>query len=361
MSDFNMHNGAVGLYFFFFCGLLVSAGHTRFHYQMNITLLPQSRWLTQNSLLFVGGIFFCLVLFGQGGVMLAQYQYNSIKHIYISRQLSEQRLNEVSSSLQIAARFDPFEGLYPYHQAEVQRYLKHPQKALDLYVQAGLKDPLDGAFLQSIGLLLPRDRQKDAAYLLKVGAERTLKKDQLMLTRVEWLLSVGKRDEAAEVLREAIAAKPGLVKMVVSLLQGFSFTSEELAEVLPISVESWMQCGYFLEKLGKHEDAAYFWQNGLQFINDESTIKPEWFSKLYSYYTKQKDSEKALEILRLGIEKLPQYPRFHEWLGDYYAKEGIAYRAEEEYQQVLLVEPLNEAIRKKILKLRGQVSTSDIK
>jgi O-antigen ligase len=29
MTDFNLHNGADGLYFFFLCGLLISAGHTR--------------------------------------------------------------------------------------------------------------------------------------------------------------------------------------------------------------------------------------------------------------------------------------------------------------------------------------------
>ena len=72
---------------------------------------------------------------------------------------------------------------------------------------------------------------------------------------------------------------------------------------------------------------------------------------LYTYYRKQKDSEKAVEILRLGIEKIPGYPRFHEWLGDYYAAEGITYRAQEEYQQTLLLEPLNESIRLKIEKL----------
>ncbi|MBU1564278.1 MAG: O-antigen ligase family protein [Proteobacteria bacterium] len=351
ISDFNMHNGAVGLYFFFICGLLVSAGHTRFHYQMNTTLLPKSSWLSQNILLFAGGVFFCLVVFGQGGVTLAQYQYNSIKHIYLSRQLSEQRLQEVSSGLQSAARLDPLEGLYPFYQGDVQRYLNNPEKALSSYILASLKDPLDGAFLQRIGLLLPRDRQKDAEYLLEIGAQRTLKKDQLMLTRVEWLLVTTQRSKAIEVLREAIAVKPNLLKVVMPLLQSFSFTREELAAVLPDSVESWLQCGIFTEKTGTLEDAAYFWQHALDFLDKESTIQPGWFSHLFNYYKKQKNEEKALEVLRLGIEKIPNYPRFHEWLGDYYAKEGIVYRALEEYQQALLLEPLNEALRRKIEKL----------
>jgi tetratricopeptide (TPR) repeat protein len=224
-----------------------------------------------------------------------------------------------------------------------------------------MKDPLDGAFLQRIGLILPAERLKDAEYLLAKGAERTLKKDQLLLTQVEWLLTTRQRGKAITVLQQGITDKPKLVSVVLPLLQSFAFTRDELAAVLPQSVESWVEYGNTLEKIGNLEDALFFRLRALDFLDRADKIQPVWFSQLYNTYKKQKEEDKALEILRLGIEKLPNYPRFHEWLGDYYAKEGIAYRAEEEYQQVLLVEPHNEAIRKKILKLRGQVSTSDIK
>ena len=351
ISDFNMHNGAVGLYFFFVCGLLVAAGHTRFHYQLNSTLLSRSGWLSRNILMFSGGVLFCLVLFVQGGATLARLQYGNIKNIYISRQLSEPRLHEVSSTLQRAVRFDPFEGLYPSLQGDVERYLNSPDKALAFYILAGLKDPMDGAFLQRIGLMLPPERQQEAGYLLQKGAERTLKKDLLILTRIEWLLATKQRDKAIQVLSEAVGDNSGLVGVVMPLLQSFSFTREETAAVLPKSVESWMKCGSFFEKVGNLEDAIYYRQHALNFLDNESKIQPEWFSQLFNYYRKIKDDEKALEVLRLGIEKLPSYPRFHEWLGDYYAKDGIVYRAQEEYQQVLLIEPFNEGIRRKVEQL----------
>ena len=351
ISDFNMHNGAVGLYFFFICGLLVSVGHTRFHYQLNATLLPKSRWLSQNILLFAGAVFFFLVIIGQGGATAARYHYQSVKNIYLSRQLSKERLEEVADGLQLAAKLDPFEGMYPYLQGDVQRLSQQPEKALASYVLAALKDPLDGAFLQRIGLILPEERQRDAEYLLAKGAERTLKKDQLLLTHVEWLLTMRQRDKAIAVLQQGIADKPKLVSVVLPLLQSFTFTREELVAVLPQTVESWVECGNTLEKIGNLEDALFFRLRALDYLDGADKIQPVWFSHLYNYYKKQKDEDKALEILRLGIEKLPNYPRFHEWLGDYYAGEGIAYRAEEEYQQVLLVEPHNEAIRRKIEKL----------
>ncbi len=351
VSDFNMHNGADALYFFFFCGLLVSAGNTRFYYNMEATLRKNSSWLTVEKFSFAGGLFLCVVLLMQGGAILARWKYSEVQGLYLSRQLSESHLQTVSAVVHQAARLDSTEAMYPAIQGEVQRYLQQPEKALQYYVLAGRKNPLDGSYLQEIALMLPKEQQQSADFLMEKGGERTFRKDQLLLTRAEWLLATGQRSTAMQILREALVGKTELIKLIMPLLQSFSFTREELAAVLPDDVESWLQCGTFFQKSGDLKNAQFFWETGLKYIDNAATIKPYWFAQLYHYYKKQKDEDKALEILRLGIEKLPNYPRFHEWLGDYYAKEGIAYRAEEEYQQVLLVEPHNEAIRKKIEKL----------
>ncbi len=351
VSDFNLHNPAVGLYFFFVCGLVVAAGNTRFHYQLDTTLLPTSSWLSSRRLLVAGTIFCGAVLLVPGRALVAGWQYHRVKDIYLSRQLSDRYLDEISSTLRQAARLDPLEGLYPYLQGEVERFSKEPEKALASYLAAGRKDPLDGAILQRIGLMLPKERQQDAERLLEIGAERSLKREQLILTRVEWLLANEERNKAIEVLRGSIAKRPRLVTVVMPLLQSFAFTREELAAVLPNRVESWLECGAYLENSGSLDDAAHCWDHALDFLDNEGKILPKWFSRLFEYYSKHKEEEKGLAVLRLGIEKLPDYPRFHEWLGDYYAGSGIVYRAVEEYRQALLLEPANASIRLKIEKL----------
>lgn len=354
VSDFNSHNPAVGLYFFFLCGLLVAAGNTRFHYQLDTTLLPTSSWMSSRRLLIAGTIFCGAVLLVPGGALLADWQYHRVSDIYLSRQLSEKYLEEISSTLRRASRLDPFEGLYPFMQGEVQRFGKEPEKALASYLSAGRKDPLDGAFLQRIGLMLPKERQEEAARLLEIGAERSLKKEQLMLTRVQWLLENEQRIKAIEVLRGSIAEKTGLVTVVLPLLQSFAFTREELVAILPNRVTSWLECGAYLEKNGSLEDAAYCWEHALDFLDNENKVLPKWFSQLYEYYRRHKEEEKGLAVLRLAIDKLPDYPRFHEWLGDYYTGAGIIYRAVEEYRQALLLEPANASIRQKIEKLSAR-------
>ena len=354
ISDFNMHNGADGLYFFFLCGVLVSAGSTRFYYQMDSTLLKRSTWLSREFFLFSGGILLCAVIIGQGGEMLARWKYAQVSDIYLNRQLPEKVLARVSSALQDASKLDPFEPIYPSLQGDVQRFLQQPEKALDYYLQAGRKDPLNGAYLQQIGMMLPKERQDLAVQLVERGAETTLHKDDLLLTRVEWLLETGQRDKAIAAVRKGLEQNEKLVKIILPLLQGFSFSREELTAVLPQSVDIWLQIGSYLEKLGSIDDAVYFREHALDHLDRETTFKPDWFSQLYSFYRKQKDEEKALAVVRQGLEKIPDYPRFHEWLGDHYAKEAITYRALEEYQQVLLLEPGNTSVRSKMEKLTTQ-------
>lgn len=351
VSDFNMHNGADGLYFFFLCGLLVAAGNTRFYYRLESTLLKPSRWLSREIFFFAGGIFLCGVLLVQGGDILAGLKYEDVRTVYLTRQLSEKHLAEVSLTLQKASRLDPFAGIYPALQGDVQRYLHHPEKALEYYMQAGRRDPLDGAFLQQIGMMLPKDQLQRAELLVEKGAERTLQKDDLLLSRVEWLLATGQRAKAVAALQKGLEQNTGLINVAIPLLQGFSFTGEELAAVLPKSVEVWLQTGAFLEKTGNFADAVSFREHALDFLDRATKIEARWFSQLYNYHKKQQDEEKARNVLRLGIEKLPEVAQFHIWLGEHYAKQGITYRAQEEYQQALLLEPGNVSVQRTIDKL----------
>ena len=350
ISDFNMNNGADGLYFFFLCGLLVSAGNTRLKYQAESTLLPVLPGPSKYSFLLAGAVLLIAVLAVPARSMLALRKYNDVSAIYLSRQLDEKYLRQVSRTLTEAARLDPLSGMYPSLLGEVEGYMNNSDRALAYYVQAGKKDPTQGAFLQQIALTLPADRRQYAEVLMEKGAKWTLRKDNSLLTQADWLLRTDQRAKAIEVLRNALK-QDTKVATIIPLLQTFSFTREETAAVLPDSVDAWIHYGAFCQKSGNLDDAGYFYNHALDFLAGETTVQARWFSLLYSFYRTQKEDKMALDVLRLGIEKLPDYAPFHIWLGDVYAQEGITYRAKEEYQQALLLEPKNESVRKKIEKM----------
>ena len=345
LSDFNMHNGADALYFFFFCGLLVSALHTRLRFHTASTLLPDMPWLSGRSLSLLGLVFLGAVILLQGGGMLAMWKYQEIQSVYLSRQLDQKQLEKVALRLHESAALDPLSGMYPFLQGDAERYLQHPDRSLALLLQAAKNNPTEGAFLQRIALDLPDDQQAAAEILMEKGGQRTLRKDDLMLTQAEWLLRTGRRAKAIETLRGGLGQNTRLVTVVVSLLQQYSFSREETAAVLPPSMGAWVAYGSFMEKMGDHEDARYYYSHALDYGDRETQYQADWFSVLYAYYRAQNEENKALEVLRLGIAKCPDYAMFHVWLGDFYVREGVFYRAREEYQQASLLAPGNLQIR----------------
>ena len=268
--------------------------------------------------------------------------------IYLSRQLAVKHLHEVASAVEEAAHLDPLNGMYPFFLGDVETYLRHPDQALASYLQAGTKNPLEGAFLQKIALALPKGSQGHAEILMEKGAERALIKDGPVLAQVQWLLEKEQRAKAIEAVRKRLVRNPQFITSVLPLLQAFSFSREEMVSVLPDSVNAWMLYGAYCQKSGNLEDTRFFYGQALDFLANETTIQAGWFSELYNFYRTEKEDRKALDILRLGAEKMPDYAPFHIWLGDYYAREGVTYRAREEFQHALLLEPKNESVKKKI-------------
>ena len=349
ITDFNMHNGAIGCYFFFLCGLLVASVNVRFNYFAQETLLkPLS--VRCNVWLFL----LCLILLGvtgsiQSGVIIAKTKYYEIKNIYISRQLAEVHLRKIEANLQSAIRFDPFESMYPFTLATVQWFLQEKEKSLSSYIQAGRKKPMEGAYLQRIGLMLTDEAQ--GKVLIEEGYARAQNKDDLAINLAEWLVWKGHKEEAGRIVQERLRARPQLMGKLLPFLESYDFSREEIASVLPRSVDAWLQYGAVRQKMGDTEGAEFFTRNALEYLDQAEQIKPEWFQQLIGFYNTQGQRDKALAILRQAVEAVPNHPSFHIQLGEYYQNEGIIYRAKEEYERALILEPDNESARSHLRRL----------
>ncbi len=347
ITDFNMHNGADGLYFFFLCGLLVSCGHTRFQYRSSATLLgvmPEKNrvvLLVSALLLLAGVLIFPLRSF------IAQQMYASMADIYLSRQLSESRLAELSARAQKISSYDPLEGAYLMVLGNIEKYLGNADRALHFYLLAAAKNPLRGEFLQQVALVLPPDRISLADRLMEHSYQRSFQKDTLMLNYAEWLIWRGDKEGVAVVLRQGLADKPSLPDDALLLLTTH-FRPDEIATILPDRVEPWISIGKFYDSAGLYEDSEFFRKRALEFEHYEEEPRSYWYSQLYSFYIKQDREEEAVAVLRRAVEKFPENVAFHLRLGDYYKKQGILYRAKEEYERALLFEPDNTTIRQRL-------------
>ncbi len=350
-SDFNMHIGANGLYFFFLCGVLVSAGNTRLHFRTRPSLLqPASPKL---ALLFLAAI--PLLLFTvavQGGIMQAKKQYEQASRIYLSPQLSETKLHSLVKKADKAIHLDPLEGFYHYYMGNLLTYLKQDKQAFSNYLEASGKDPLEGAYLQRLALLLTPADPNMARLLMKEGYRRGLNKNELIFTWAEWLLRQDNREESIDVLKQGVKQFPSLARELPPLLLGSRYNREEIIAVLPRTAAPWIRLGSLAEKLDRLEDAEYYRLHALDFLAEEETIRPHYFTQIYSFYRKQKRPEDAVAILRLGIQWLPEYAPFHIYLGDYYKQKKIPYRAKEEYEQALILDPGSKNIKRRLRSLQ---------
>jgi O-antigen ligase/tetratricopeptide (TPR) repeat protein len=349
VTDFNMHNGADGLYFFFLCGLLVSAVNTRFSYSASETLLK--RQSKQWNLWCLGG---CTVLVLstcviQYGALRAQWEYAQVRNIYISPVLGKSKIAEVEGAVSKAISHDPWHGGYSFTHGSLSWVKQNREEALRRFLMTVRKQPMNGAALQRVGLLV--EDEDLASGLLHEGYRRAFNKDELALTYVEYLLLKGERDAAKTVIIERIELKPTLIQKWALLLDRFNYSTRDMATLLPESVEAWIQYGSYREKQGDVEGAGYYRSNALTFIENEEIVIPNWYQQLIDYYRRTGKVQDALIILRQAVEVLPQVANFHIQLGDYYDQEGITYRAKEEYETALTLEPGNRVAMSRLRKM----------
>jgi O-antigen ligase len=351
VTDFNMHNGANGLYFFFLCGILISAGNTRLHFRNHPTLLKPAPLAIKLIPLMAIPLLLMTITY-QGGILKAKSLYKETSRIYLNPLLPEQTLQTLLNTINRAISADSREGLYSYYQGNLLSYMKDNNSAFSSYLHAARKDPLEGAYLQRIGLLLTTTDNAKASRLMAEGYARSHNKKELIFAWAEWLMNQNRIPEATAALQQGMERFPDLSKRLPSLLLRNQFSREEIEAILPQKASAWIQVGNFAEKMGKTEDAEYYRLHALDFLEQEETIQPWYFNQIYRFYRKQKRTEDAVAILRKGIEYLPNHAPFHLYLGDYYKQQNIIYRAKEEYEQALMLEPGNEKIRKRLQNLK---------
>lgn len=345
--DFQMYNGANALYFFFLCGLAIAAANTRLQYRTRPTLLSPANRLQGPLTAVLALTVLVSGLWYNSAVFRARRTFAPIRNIYLNRNIPQQQLQTLYRSTGKAVDLDFLEGDYRFGMGNISRTLGLRKRAGQEYLQASTLNPLSGMFIQRLGLNLGPDQKEKAEELMALGCAYEPLIPDRYLTYANWLIAAGNRGRSLTIINQALTRQP----QWTSRLSGFLFfnrlNTEEIKTMLPNQPRAWYEIGRIMEKNGKKEEAEYYYLQGLKFL-DTQEVRPEYFSRLYNLYRKQKDDDKALAILRSGIEHLPDNATFHKQLGDYYRKQGIVYRATEEYRQALLLNPKDVTLKRRL-------------
>ncbi len=351
LVDFNLQNGAVGLYFFFLCGVLVAVVNNRYQHYTEVSLLPRMSMRQHKALIMTAFFFLIAAAVGQFTILFGASSYARVSDIYISRYLAPDLAKQVDDSLRRAMRYDPFAGIYPYRRSGVAQVQGQLQDAAAYALDAARLEPMKGEYLLRAAMLQPPESENEADALMREAYRRALDKDSLTHYWAEWLLTRERRDQAMEVVKDRLADNAKVLDRLIPLLESWNFSPEEMAALMPPSPAAWIRYGDYLEKTGRLLESLYFRSEALEFLDSQENIEAGWFNQLISYYRRHGQQDKAVEVIRRGIDYLPDYAPFHAWLGDHYREEEITYRAREQYERALMLDPKNRSYQERLRSL----------
>lgn len=348
--DFQMYNGANGLYLFFLCGLAVSFSNTRFQYRTSSTFLKErdlkaTVYLSSFALLFLVA---CIWIKWNG--YRAEQTVLPFQTLVINKSVPPEKLVQLREAYTKSARLDPLRPYFPFMLGKISTLEDEKEMARNEYLHASLMLPTSGEYLQHLALSLDDDNGETKTELLKQGISRNPQSVASYLNYSQWLLFLENRQESFKVLNQALEKIPWKTGEIVDFMLPFRFSEKEIRQMLSDIPAAWYEVGRRMEKNKQYTEAIYYYHTAIEIAGEEEA-SATYFQRLYSVYTRQKEEKKSLETLKLAIRYLPDHARFRIMMGDYYLRNDIPYRARQEYIQALRLDPDNISIKRKLNKL----------
>ena len=353
LTDFNLHIGANGLYFFFLAGLMVSAAHTRMRERLNATFLKQIPSPPLRSMAIALSAVLLLNLLFNSGVLAGQF--SSSRDLRVERSLGEEMLEWVKNGAQRATLFDPLEGRYRYTFGNACSMLARNEEAFRAYIGAIRLDPLNGVYLQRMGLVYSSaGEHRKAEELLLSGITCERMNPERYKTYILWLFSQGRKDDGLRYIRMALDISPHRTAEFITSMVLFGINDDEVRRALPERTQPYLFFGDYLSATGRDDAAKDAYRLALYYIKNENHITKEPFYKILAYYTNRGLSEEALGVMQQAKTFLPADAEVRLKLGTAYESLGMKKRAAEEYEKALMLDPGDKEALRRLSVLRQE-------
>ncbi|MBU0992263.1 MAG: O-antigen ligase family protein [Proteobacteria bacterium] len=349
VTDFNLHIGANGLYFFFLLGLGVAAVNTRFKSnQLHTNLKPLAcndikRIYLSSWILGMGAFVFYSCL------LIAFFHMLYFINNFPDKNAPRQEIRLVSHLIDRAILFNPIDPLYRMISAELNREMDNTTAADMAFKTAIFLHPAESGSLQEYAQFLGKNGDMASAEnLFKAGINNGRFNPTNYVNYADFLLSTGDRDGYIENMRQAIKLDAGLFKKQIDHLVD-TFSEDTILKMLPDRVAPYQYFGDYLARKNQMDAAETVYLKSLLYIGNETDKnKPGYFLKIAHFLSRQDKYEDALLIIDKGLAYCPTDIALRLKAASYYEKLGITYRAEEEYEKVLTIDPTNKTAMKKL-------------
>lgn len=356
ITDFNLNNGANGLYFFFLIGLMVSAAHTRLRVKNERTYLeervkPAGRWpVIPTGILLVFS--FCF----QAGCVVGKYQFSMIKDIYLDKTVPRHELQQILPIAYKASIYDPLNAQYYFGIGNIEYFLRNTNIAEDNYIKAIFFNPAKGEYLQRLGIVLSGNLQhENAEKFLQAGMIIDKNNPESFKNYAAWLLSQGRAGESAPFFQKVMELDLSKANHLATIdcMEKGGAGKDLILKSLPQYVESYLYFSDYLKNKNADRFIGYAYQGAIKQLAKQEGGQAWHFIAVCDYLISSGQSDEALRVMRLARDRLPENPWIRIKSGDLYQEVGIVYRAVEEYQKALSIDPALLSARKKLSDLES--------
>ncbi|MBW1940972.1 MAG: tetratricopeptide repeat protein, partial [Deltaproteobacteria bacterium] len=352
-TDFNFHIGANGLYFFFLAGLAVSSANTRLKERLKATRLKKMKRSLAVSISISALIILVAGMDFNIGAIAGEYNFLPYKGRDLNAGISQKELIAMNSAAYKGSGIDPLEPRYHFAAANTDYLLLKNETALEQYKKAIRLNPSNGEYLQQLGFFwADQGNPQTADRLIQAGTQCEISNALRYQRYATWLLARGKVEKGLKNMKTAISLDPDNINEYITLMVLNRLSEEQMREALPKKVAPYLFFAEYLHSIGKEVMAEDIYAHALGLIENEAVIRPSYFYKPYRFYMKTGRYNDALKVIHKAIVFLPNDLGIRLTTADLYKKLGISYRAMEEYQQALMIDPGNQRAKKELDRIR---------
>ncbi len=391
-TDFNMHIGANCLWFFFVAGIAVSAANTGIRHQSRETRLALVKPVWKKT--GFASVFFAvaaLTIIYNISNSLGMFYYSNIKNYSMSAETPSDIIKNIEKISDFAAIFDPFNSEYPFIKANADWFSENIGKSKSDFIKSLRLDPLNSRHLERFGLFLDQQGYTDkagVAFKKSMIYQRT--NAEYTFQYATWLLAgrgknkiedkgKGKNNDKGidkgktvqgnniqsclKYMKKTLTLNEKYFDRVLTALIVAGISDREIGQAIPKLPGPYIDYANFLSSIGSVDEAIKRYRYALDLIDvfikkkvfdqkQQFYKARSYYFKIYRFFRKRNDLKNAMQTLERAGSAMPMDAGIKVALGDIYYNQGILYKAREEYDRALLIDPKN----KRALRMMKKIS-----
>ncbi|MEN8210678.1 MAG: O-antigen ligase family protein [Thermodesulfobacteriota bacterium] len=363
-TDFNMHIGANGLWFFFIAGVAVSAANTGIRKGSRATRLEpvKSKFLKTGAAVLAFTLFTGIFVYNISN-LLGQFYYSNIKNYTMSTETPSEIMKKLDNIAETASSFDPLHADYKYLNANTAWFLNDIEKSRNLFLNSLNLDPLNPRHLNRFANFLAMQKEPEKAGIaFKNSMLYDKSRAEYTFQYGTWLFARKKSDQALKYIKKALILDEKLIDRVLTAMIVNGITEDEMEKAVPDIPAASIAFAQFLYDTGKFEKAVDRYLDTLDMIENmqvkqslsgrhQNQITRSYFLKIYWFFKKHNDLSNAMHVIKRAEAKLPGDASIKVVFADLYYQQGILYKALDKYDHALLLDPANKKALKMIKKI----------